>query len=165
MFDFWLDTNSFVTPYRGAYRFETVPKFWEFLEDKSKDQIIVSSEMVLQELEKGKQGQEKPDSLLLWAAKQDKLFLPLSSEVQEAYKTIADSVKNNKQYKMYHVHEFLDEADPWVIAHAKAFGGRVVTFEKNETNSTKPKIPDVADKFDIKCICIWDMLSELHAVF
>ncbi|MFQ5827189.1 MAG: DUF4411 family protein, partial [Dehalococcoidia bacterium] len=60
---------------------------------------------------------------------------------------------------------FLSGADPWVIAHAKALGGRVVTFEKPEPISTKPKLPDVAGEFGVKCISLWDMLTELNASF
>jgi hypothetical protein len=161
MFDFWLDTDSFVTPYRTAYRFNTVPKFWEFLERQSKKQVIVSSELVLQELTSG-----DPDELGIWAKQQQgTLFLMPTADVQKAYSQIAQNVKSNKQYKDYHVHKFLDNADPWVIAHAKALGGTVVTFEKSEPSSTKPKIPDVAAAFGVKCINIWDMLTELGASF
>ena len=45
--DFWFDTDSFVTPSRGPYRFATLPKFWEFLEQKAEEHVIASSEFVL----------------------------------------------------------------------------------------------------------------------
>ena len=67
---FWLDTDSLVTPSRGPYRFGTVPKFWEFLEQKAGEEIIASSEFVLQELIGGK------DQLEIWAKQQQgTLFL------------------------------------------------------------------------------------------
>lgn len=161
MFDFWLDTDSFVTPYRTAYRFNTVPRFWEFLEQQSKKQVIVSSELVLQELTGG-----DPDELAIWAKQQQgTLFLMPTADVQKAYGQIAQSVRNNSQYKAYHVHRFLGNADPWIIAHARALGGRVVTFEKSEPSSTKPKIPDAAAPFGVRCLNIWDMLGELKASF
>ena len=53
------------------------------------------------------------------------------------------------------------KADPWVIAYAKAYGGKVVTFESSKPLQKKPKIPDVAELFDVKCIDIWDVLDEL----
>lgn len=161
MFDFWLDTDSFVRPYREAYRFATVPKFWEFLEQKSKEQVVVSSELVLQELD-----DNDPDELGVWAKQQKgMLFLAPTEAVQQVLGQIAESVKNNKQYADYWVHKFLGGADPWIIAHAKAIGGRVVTFEKPEPYSKKPKIPDVAAPFGVKCISLWDMLTELKASF
>jgi hypothetical protein len=161
MFDFWLDTDSFVTPYRTAYRFTIVPEFWVFLEQKAFEKVIISSELVLQEL-----ASDNPDELGIWAKQQQGiLFLTPTEDVQKAYKQIAQSVRSNKQYKDCHVHKFLGDADPWVIAHAKALSGRVVTFEQSAPSSTKPKIPDVASLFEVKCINIWDMLTELKASF
>ncbi len=161
MFDFWLDTNSFVRPYREAYRFATAPRFWEFLEQQSKEQVIASSKLVLQEL-----ANDDPDELGVWAKQQEEvLFLVPTEAVQQAFRQIAESVKNNKQYKVYWVHKFLGGADPWIIAHAKALGGRVVTFEKPEPQAKRPKIPDVAEPFGVKCISLWDMLTELKFSF
>ena len=48
--EFWLDTDSLVTPSRGPYRFTTLPQFWEYLEQKAREQVIASSDFVLQEL-------------------------------------------------------------------------------------------------------------------
>ena len=161
MFDFWLDTDSFVRPYREGYRFAFVPKFWEFLEKKSKEQVIVSSELVLQELT-----DDDPDELGVWAKQQQgTLFLAPTEVVQQVLGQIVESVKNNKQYAIYEVHKFLGGADPWIIAHAKALGGRIVTFEVSAPYSQKPKIPDVAAAFGVRCISLWDMLTELKASF
>jgi len=161
MFDFWLDTDSFVRPYREAYRFATVPKFWEFLEQKSKEQVIVSSELVLEELTN-----DKPDELGVWAKQQQgTLFLLPTEAVQQVLGQIVESVNNNKQYADPWIHAFLGGADPWIIAHAKALGGRVVTFEVSAPDSKRPKIPDVAARFGVRCINLWDMLTELKASF
>ena len=158
--DFWFDTDSFVTPSRGPDRFSTLPRFWEFLELKASEQVIASSELVLNELLRSK------DELAAWAKKQQgTLFLIPDQDVQGVFSQIAENVKNNKRFAACQVDKFLKDADPWVIAHAKALGGRVVTFEKPEPTSTKPKIPDVADDFDVKCINLWDLLTELHASF
>jgi len=161
MFDFWLDTDSFVRPYREAYRFATIPKFWEFLEQKSKEQVIVSSELVLRELV-----DNDSDELGAWAKQQQgTLFLAPTEAVQQALGQVVESVKNNKNYADFWVHDFLGGADPWIIAHAKALSGRVVTFEVPAPYSKKPKIPDVAAQFGVKCISLWDMLTELKASF
>ena len=158
--DFWVDTDSLVTPSRGPYRFATLPKFWEFLEQKASEEVIASSELVLKELI------GNGDQLEEWAKRQQgTFFLPPDQAVQEALSQIAESVTHNKRYADHHVAYFLKGADPWIIAHAKALGGKVVTFEKPEPTSTKPKIPDVAGEFNVKCISLWDMLTELHASF
>lgn len=166
MFDFWLDADSLIKPYREAYSFDRVPKFWEFLEEKAKEQVIVSSDLVLQELEDGCSDKEHPDELLVWARKlREVLFLCPTDPIQEMVGQIATYVENNAQYAPWHIQDFLDSADPWVIAHAKILGGRVVTFEKSEPNSKKVKIPDVAGNFGINCISLWAMLDELKAHF
>jgi hypothetical protein len=162
---FWFDTDSFVNPSRGPYRFGTVPTFWEWLEQKGKEKVIASPEFVLVRELTGNDPQ-KADDLEVWAKKQQgTLFWSPTEEVQQVYKQVAQSVINEPRYAGQYIAEFLDGADPWVISYAKALGGRVVTFEKSEPLSTKPKIPDVADKFNVKCIILWDVLTELKAKF
>jgi hypothetical protein len=158
--DFWLDTDSFVTPSRGPYRFTTVPGFWEFLEQKAAENVIASPALVLNEL------LEVEDRLRLWAKEQEgKLFLPPTEVVQEVLKQVVTNVTSNNRYATHHTVAFLSGADPWIIAYAKALGGRVVTFERSEPTSRKPKIPDVAGEFGVNCLNLWDMLTELGVTF
>lgn len=163
--EFWLDTDSFVTPSRGPYRFELVPPFWEFLEEKAKAHIIGSPEIVLLK-ELTASNPKEADELEKWATRQyGILFLSPDATVQQDFSKIAEATKAEPRYAPYEIAKFLDGADPWVIAYAKAMGGRVVTFEKSEPYSNRPKIPDVAAKFNVKCINLWDMLTELKASF
>lgn len=149
-----------MTPSRGPYRFATLPKFWEFIESKAAERVIASSEIVLDELLRG------DDELAEWAKRQQGiLFMSPGQAVQKVFRQVAENVKNNNRYAAHHVASFLSGADPWVIAHAKASGGRVVTFEKPEPASSKPKIPDVANEFGVECINLWDLITELHASF
>ena len=56
----------------------------------------------------------------------------------------------------------MDGADPWVIAHAIAHGGVVVTFEaRAPVNSHQVRIPNVCQRFDVRCITTYQMLREL----
>jgi hypothetical protein len=166
LFSYWLDANSIIKPYREAYGFSRVPKFWQFLEEQAKKQVIASSYIVLKEIEEGCADKEQPDELLVWSrTQQDVLFLPPTIPVQQSVNQIANYVGNNTQYAPWHIQEFLGGADPWIIAHAKVLGGIVVTFEKSAPNSKKVKIPDVAEKFEVKCIDLWSMLKELNAQF
>lgn len=158
--EFWLDTDSLVTPSRGPYSFDILPPFWELLEQKAKAGIIASSELVLWELMEG------DDQLKEWAKEQrGTLFQTPDQAVQERLSEIADSVNHNSKYAPHHVAHFLAGADPWIIAHAKELGGRVVTFETSDPNSQRPKIPDVAGEFGVKCLTLWKMLAELGARF
>jgi hypothetical protein len=163
--NYWLDTNSFILPSRGPFRFPRGAEFWDFIEQKGKEKIIGSPELVLSK-ELYPDGIKKPDGLALWAKQQQGLlFIAADEKVQKIYSQVAQQVKLEPRYHIEHVVKFLDGADAWVIAYAKAFGGKVVTFEKSEPLSTKPKIPDVAYSFGIDCINIWDMLDALNAPF
>lgn len=159
--EFWLDADSLIIPHRTAFRFSIAIQFWEFLEQKADENIIASPAIVLD-----KELDGNGDLLEKWAKQQSgKLFIQPTIQVQEMFRKVADNVQNNNRYAAHQVTKFLDGADPWLIAYAKVFGGRIVTFEKREPNSTIPKIPDVAKVFDIVCTNLWDMLDELQFSF
>ena len=62
--------------------------------------------------------------------------------------------------------QFLAKADPWLIAHAIASGGKVVTQETRAgENSRRAKIPNVCDFFGVEAMNMDDMLRELGASF
>jgi predicted nucleic acid-binding protein len=159
--EFWLDADSFIEPKKGPYGFDIAPGFWKFLEQKASEGIIASSSLVYEELH-----DEVEDELSEWAEAQKdsgRLFIDPDPEVQATFKEIADYV--NARYRYHQASAFLKGADPWIIAHAKAHGGEVVTFEKSAPNSSKPKIPDVANQFEVECKNLWVVLRELGAEF
>ena len=164
MIEYWLDADTLIKPYHTAYQFKIVPKFWEYLEKQAKEQVIVSSELVLADLERGAQQKGSPDELLVWARKlKGILFLTPTDSVQQVYRQIINSVQNNHRYSPQWIQDFVKGSDPWIIAHAKALGGQVVTFEESvPPSSTKVKIPDVAAQFDVKCTNLWKMLADLN---
>lgn len=164
MIEYWLDTDTLIKPYHEAYQFKIVPKFWEYLEQKAKEQVIVSSELVLADLERGSQQKGSPDELLVWARTlKGILFLAPTNDVQAIYKQVINSVQNNQQYAPYNIQKFVGGSDPWIIAHAKVLGGQIVTFENPvPPNSKAVKIPDVAAQFGVKCTNLWKMLADLN---
>lgn len=160
--DFWFDSDSLVTPSRGAYRFGILPQFWDFLEENAKKHVFASSKYVYDELI----GNERPDDLEIWVKKMNtSFFLEPNEAVQKAYRQVVEIVHREPQWRAHHVSKFLDDADPWIISHALALGGRVVTFEKSRPLSSKPFIPDVATRVGVVCINLWDVLSELGVKF
>ena len=61
--------------------------------------------------------------------------------------------------------DFLAGADPWLIAHAIAKGGKVVTFERRVgSSSSNIKIPNVCDYFRIETISLYQMFTEANIV-
>ena len=157
----WLDSDSLITASRGPYRFSVLPAFWNYIEELGDQGILASSTFVLNELLDG------GDELRNWARRQSgtTFFRAPSQPVQEANRLIVDNVNNDSRYAPHHVRRFLAKADPWLIAHATVEGGRIITFEKPEPNSKRPKIPDVGRNFGVTCINLWDILSEFGAAF
>jgi hypothetical protein len=152
----WVDSDSLIVASRGPYRFNVIPAFWNFIQEKATQQILASSERVLNELLDGE------DQLRDWAIQQQDTFFRIPTEpVQESYRQIVHHVSNDGRFARQHVTRFLAKADPWLLAHAKVEGGRIVTFEKSEPYSRRPKIPDVGNTFGIRCVNLWDLIDEL----
>ena len=57
------------------------------------------------------------------------------------------------------------KADPWVIAHALAVGGTVVTSEKHgkQTSPRKKKIASVCEVLHVPCCTITSFLWQMRA--
>jgi hypothetical protein len=158
---YWFDSDSFITPSRTSHKFSRGTRLWDFLEQKAQNHVIGSPSVVLN-LELTHSDPKKADALEKWAKKLDGvLFLQPDKSVQTFYAQVVSAVNVNPQYKAFENQAFLAKADPWVIAYAKAYGGKVVTFECSKPLQKKPKIPDVAEQFGVKCITIWDALDEL----
>lgn len=156
MADYWLDADTFIHAKNEGYAFDLAPGFWKIIDQKAADGIIASSITVYHELV-----DEGTDDLADWARLRENsgFFVVPNEDVQLQYRRIVNYV--NQNYKPHKAQEFLDGADPWIIAHAKAAGGEVVTFETpTKTSKTVPdvKIPDVADKFNVNCINLWKLL-------
>lgn len=77
---------------------------------------------------------------------------------------VADYVVH--RYDQVEAGKFLSGADPWLVAHAYAYGGTVVTFEKLvPPESGKPKIPNVCAHFNVDCMDLFDMLQSIRFSF
>lgn len=86
-------------------------------------------------------------------------FVEPDADVQASFQEIADYV--NDRYPPHQAAHFLGGADPWIVAHAKAHSGMVVTFEARAPLGNKPKIPDVCDHFAVQCTNLWSVLRDL----
>ena len=154
--DYWLDSDSLIRPKNEAYGFDIAPGFWMFLEQQAERRIIGSSLQVFDEL------REIEDELSAWAdaRKAEGFFVEPDDAVQASFREVADFV--NARYPTANAADFLGKADPWLVAHAKAQGGVVVTFEDRRPQSSKPKIPDVCDHFEIRSATMWEVVRHLR---
>jgi hypothetical protein len=93
------------------------------------------------------------DELAQWLVRRDVLGTPSTKEIQEfANKIGAHVFGGASRYRLEHALRFSNGADPWLVAHAAVDGGAVVTREKPEPASKKPKVPDICVEFKVKWV-------------
>ena len=137
--------------------------FWAFLDEKLEEGRIRSPRAVYQEIARN---EEPDDDLARWFKnrRQRGLCVSPTKDVQEEFKKIANFVMGS--YEQPQVAEFLKGADPWLIAHAVATEGVVVTLETDQKpEARRIRIPDVCGKVGVRCINTVRMLEELKAEF
>ena len=101
-----------------------------------------------------------------WAGEREAsaMFVEPDADTQTAFRDVAQYV--SQRYDPNQARKFLAVADPWLIAHAMASGGKVVTQETRAgENSRRVKIPNVCDFFGVESLNMDDMLRELGASF
>lgn len=159
MADFWLDSNVLIRAKNEYYAFDIAPGFWRFLDEQVERGTIRASIFVYQELE------DYGDVLSEWVRKRkERMFVDPDEAVQRYLRQIADYV--SQTYEPNRVRKFLGGADPWIIAHAMAYGGKVVTQETRvDPRARDAKIPNVSSHFGVTSVTTWDMLRELQASF
>ncbi len=117
------------------------------------DGVLISPMIVCEELKR------KEDELYKWAFEREKLFLPLTVEIQEAQKQIV-----NQFPKLVNEAKQRSLCDPWVIAVAQIKSCPVVTQEEFGSPQ-KPRIPDVCKALGIGCIKVADLIETLDWSF
>lgn len=86
-----------------------------------------------------------------------------TASIEEEYKKVVRYVEKNFPDPPK-ITAFLGGADPWLIATAIHHKANIITFEKMAgSNSTKPKIPNVAKHFNITCYDFDDFCKE-HSI-
>ena len=161
MVDYWLDSNVFIEGKKGPYGFDIAPRFWSLMDELIADNRIACPAMVYKEL------LDTQDDLATWIQNRraSGLFTQPDIHVQETYRGVVDYVMQGYPDNQAR-RRFLDRADPWVIAHAIAQEGTVVSLEGRVRNdSQQVKIPNVCDhfgvRFNVRCVNTYQMLREL----
>lgn len=155
-----MDADSLMRPKDGPLKIDRVPSFWAFIEEQAEADIIASSVFVYKEICDAYEN----DPLRVWAEARSgpPLFRDPSDDVQHHMSEVADYV--NATYEPEQAQLFLAGADPWLIAHAKAEGGTVVTFEALVGPGAKiVKVPNVCRALGLSDpIDTWAMLDVLN---
>jgi hypothetical protein len=145
----------FIQAKNGPYKFERVPRFWSFLAEQLDLGHVKSPKVVYDELTEGS------DALANWCRRmrQRGLCTNAGKDVQECFGKVANHA--HTKYRTQQAMVFLGGGDGWVIAHAMATNGIVVTQESERSKKSKIKVPTVCREFRVNCINTYDMLDQL----
>lgn len=153
---YWLDADVYIQAKNGPYRFHSVPQFWDFLSQQINADRIRSPKLVYDEILEGN------DELAKWFEARADLGLRVIADrvVADNYRKIADHVYTSHSH--HQSAKFLKGGDGWVIAHAMAEQGVVVTQESLRSVKSKVKIPTVCRHFSVRCQNTYEMLEVLN---
>jgi len=154
-----LDANVFIAAKNTCYGFDFCPAFWDWLVREAASGTVLSVEKVGDEL------QGHGDALAEWATKRGQhFFLPPQPDALPQLAAVARWVQT-QAYSPAGVTAFLQGADYYLVAQAKAGNHVVVTNEKPEQSIHRVKIPSVCIGLGIKCVSPYQMLRVEHARF
>ncbi len=158
-----LDANTLIEAKNRYYRMTVCPAYWTWVQRSYGAGVVSSIEPVGVELRRGN------DELAEWARNQAGIFQPVTDEAtQQAFVQVAAHVASQAPgMKIGALEEFLDGADPWLIAKAMTMQGSViVTHEQfNLQLRRKYSIPNVCQHFGVGWIDTFELLSQTDAKF
>ena len=157
------DTNILLEANNRYYGLDFVPGFWEFIEREAKKTTLKSNDMVLAELI------DISDDVGQWAQDRKDEIFDISSqekEIQRYFSKIANYVNIHPVFSDAEKARFLRGADGWLIAACKYLDATLVTHEVLvPSNSTKVKIPNIAQQFGVDTINTFEMIRSLGGKF
>lgn len=155
-----LDTNVFLEADKRYYGLDFCPMFWTWLRKHEKEGNLYSIRSVYDEL-KG-----YGDELANWVRQHNDYFYSESDEkCQENFIHIVNLCQS--QYDLNHRKNlnFLDSADPWLIARAMTDGSTIVTEEKYKNEAKKIIIPNLCRELGVEYINTFELLRKFDDCF
>lgn len=151
---YFLDANFLIDAKNLHFPIDGKPEFWNWLVQLGKDGLLKIPEAVHDEVVRGN------DDLVEWINKHQKTFFCKKAECIFFLPHALAGYGNPTDADL----EFLN-ADPYVIAHAIATGGTVVTGEKpKETAVIKnKKIPTICEGLHVPCLTLPGFMWELRS--
>lgn len=148
-----LDSDILIQAWRD-YPIENFPSVWDSIEAMGVHSVAGLSELILNELERG------GDELYDWVkSRESDLVIATTPEIESEVTYLVNTYNN------FGIITGRNEADPFVVAVAKANSCSVVTNETRSGDLNGPKIPDVCLEEDIRWIRFVDIIKEEGFVF
>jgi hypothetical protein len=153
-----LDANVFIQAKNLHYGFDFCPAFWDWLVAGKQAGRVLSIEKVGDEIAAG------ADELSNWAAGQKDLFMEPGADILPALGAVS-AWATSQNYEPTAINTFLQVADYYLVAHAKAQAHVVVTHEIPAASTKKIKIPNACIGLGIKFMTPYQMLRTERARF
>ena len=147
------DTSSLVHAWVRTYPPESFPGVWSKLDEAIDKGLILSPEDVRQEL-------THPDGLRDWASTHDSMFRELDAEVQISLRDVVSFIKKRLKKQGLKMMPKDLKADPIVVALARVTKRTVVVQETRRGQQGRPKIPDLCDEFNVRCINLVEFIQD-----
>ena len=156
-----VDTNILIAAARDYYRFSYGTRYWDWLLAAHRQGSLYSIQQVRDEIE------EVDASFQAWLdqGETQNFFLETVPEWVPLYQRVIGYVTSSYEDSKERA-DFANGADGWLIAAALCYQGTVLTFERPAPQSTsKPKVPTVAEAFQVACQTPWQVYEDLGAQF
>jgi hypothetical protein len=154
-----LDANVFIEAKNRYYGLEFCSAFWEWLLRENAAGSVFSIEKVGDELQAGE------DELAEWAAERGPEFFLKPTPAMASALVAVSEWAGRQDYEQVAVSRFLEGADYYLVAHARAHGQAVVTHERHSTSRKVIKIPDACLGLGVKSLNTFEMLRYERARF
>jgi hypothetical protein len=144
-----LDSNILIGLVQ-RYPRDIFPAMWDNIEASVRDGESCICEAILREVHRG------GDKLHTWAKDLKGFVCPAT---EEELTVVAEIAQAHPEW----VQGQLNEADPFVIAHAKLEQSTIVTEESRKgpnTEDKNQKIPNIADEHGVKAIKFFDYVRD-----
>ncbi len=150
---YFLDSNFLIDAKNLHFPLDGKPDFWNWLLVLGKDGILRIPEAVYEEVTRGN------DDLVEWVKTHKDIFHCNTAECVFSLPQALAGYGSPTEADL----EFL-RADPFVVAHAMASGGSVVTGEKPKDTSIikNKKIPTVCEGLRVPCFTLPSFMWEVR---
>ena len=154
-----LDADVLIRAKNQHYGLDFCPAFWDWLVAGNHAGNVFSVEKVREELQAG------ADELSGWAWRRGAaFFLSPDASVVPALAAVS-AWADGQRYTQAAVSTFLQAADYYLVAQARAGGHAVVTHEVASASVRRIKIPDACDGLGVACVTPYRMLRDEGARF
>lgn len=157
-----LDANIFIEAQNRYYSFDIVPAFWDWMDSVFGPDFGTIRPVRDELLGKG-------DELDKWMAerKDESWILAVDDEeTQVLFGEIASELVGSGRYHEAGVAQFLDGADPWLVAKAQVLGATIVTHEvPNAQCRRRVPLPNLCQERGINFIDTFDAMRNHGAQF